>query len=89
MKVTTVSISYSRKFNLGQYESLDLSCSLWAQVDEEEDADGVVQFLYHKAKSSVKEAALPVLKDSEFQLRKAKAQRKVADTPVEEQAEEL
>ena len=89
MKITTVSISYSRKFNLGQYESLDLSCSLWAQVDEEEDPDGVAQFLYNQAKASVKEAALPVLKASEFQLKKAKVQRKVADTIVEEEAEEL
>ncbi len=83
MKITTVSISYSRKFNLGQYESLDLGCSLWAQVDEEEDPDGVVQFLYHQAKASVKNAAMPVLKASEFQINKAKVQRTVADTPDE------
>lgn len=33
MKFTTVSVSYSRKFNLGDYESLELGCSLWAQVE--------------------------------------------------------
>ena len=32
MKFTTVSVSYARKFNLGDYESLELSCSLWAQM---------------------------------------------------------
>jgi hypothetical protein len=77
MKIGTVSISYSRKFNLGQFESIDISCSLWAQVEEEEDADGVVQFLYHQAKVAVKEAAMPVIKANEFQINKAKSQKKV------------
>ncbi|MFW9259775.1 hypothetical protein [Nostoc sp. CALU 546] len=57
MKIGTVSVSYSRKFNLGNYESIELGCSLWAQVEDEEDADGVVQFLYHQAKAAVKDCA--------------------------------
>ncbi|MBD0388127.1 MAG: hypothetical protein ICV54_16860 [Nostoc sp. C3-bin3] len=61
MKFTTVSVSYSRKFNLGDYESLELGCSLWAQVEDGEDADGITQFLYQQAKTSVKQAAMPVL----------------------------
>ncbi|MHC5771900.1 MAG: hypothetical protein ACYTXI_41545 [Nostoc sp.] len=77
MKIGTVSISYSRKFNLGNYESLELGCSLWAQVEDEEDADGVVQFLYYQAKAAVKEAAMPVIKANEFQITKAKSQKKV------------
>ncbi|NDJ26077.1 hypothetical protein GS682_31770 [Nostoc sp. B(2019)] len=72
MKFTTVSVSYSRKFNLGDYESLELGCSLWAQVEDGEDADGVTQFLYLQAKASVKEAAMPMLKTSEFQMNKLK-----------------
>ncbi|MBE8969113.1 hypothetical protein IQ277_23680 [Nostocales cyanobacterium LEGE 12452] len=78
MKIGTVSINYSRKFNLGNYESIELGCSLWAQVEDEEDADGVVQLLYHQAKAAVKEAAMPVIKANEFQITKAKSQRKVA-----------
>ncbi|MBN3906717.1 MAG: hypothetical protein HWQ35_09185 [Nostoc sp. NMS1] len=78
MKIGTVSVSYSRKFNLGNYESIELGCSLWAQVEDEEDANGVVQFLYHQAKSAVKEAAMPVIKANEFQITKAKSQRKMA-----------
>lgn len=73
MKITTVSVTYSRKFNLGNYESLELGCSLWAQVEDGEDADGVTEFLYHQAKESVKIAAMPVLKTSEFQMSKAKS----------------
>jgi hypothetical protein len=78
MKIGTVSISYSRKFNLGNYESIELGCSLWAQVEDEEDADGVVQFLYHQAKAAVKSAAMPVIKANEFQISKAKSQKNVA-----------
>ncbi|MEH1912787.1 hypothetical protein [Nostoc sp.] len=78
MKFTTVSVSYSRKFNLGDYESLELGCSLWAQVEDGEDADGVTQFLYLQAKTSVKLAAMPVLKASEFQITKAKFSKKVS-----------
>ncbi|WP_392476744.1 hypothetical protein [Nostoc sp. C110] len=78
MKIGTVSISYSRKFNLGSYESLEVGCSFWAQVEDEEDASGVVQFLYHQAKAAVKVAAMPVIKASEFQISKAKSQKKVA-----------
>lgn len=78
MKFITVSVSYSRKFNLGDYESLELGCSLWAQVEDGEDADGVTQFLYLQAKTSVKQAAMPVLKASEFQITKAKSSKKVS-----------
>jgi hypothetical protein len=77
MKIGTVSISYSRKFNLGNYESLEVGCSLWAQVEDEEDASGVVQFLYHQAKAAVKEAAMPVIKANEFQISKAKSKKKM------------
>ncbi|MBN3957383.1 hypothetical protein [Nostoc sp. NMS8] len=79
MKIGTVSISYSRKFNLGNYESIELGCSLWAQVEDEKDADGVVQFLYYQAKAAVKEAAMPVIKANEFQISKAKSQKKVTN----------
>lgn len=47
-------------------------------MEDEEDASGVVQFLYHQAKAAVKEAAMPVIKASEFQISKAKSQKKVA-----------
>lgn len=76
MKITTVSITYSRKFNLGNFESIDLGCSLWAQVDEDEDADRVTEFLYLQAKTSVRNAAMPVLKASEYQRKKVNSDKK-------------
>jgi hypothetical protein len=89
MKITTVSISYSRKFNLGSYESLDLGCSLWAQLEEEEEADGVVQYLYLQAKASVKDAAMPVLKASGYQTNKVNPQKQSVGTSIEENEEKF
>jgi hypothetical protein len=89
MKITTVSISYSRKFNLGSYESLDLGCSLWAQLEEEEEADGVVQYLYLQAKASVKNAAMPVLKASGYQTNKVNSQKQSVGTSSGDNLEEF
>jgi hypothetical protein len=88
MKTTTVSISYSRKFNLGNYESIELGCSLWAQVDGDEDSEAVTQFLYLQAKQAVKEAAMPVLRDSEYRPAKLKQQKRFMNQSIEEIKEE-
>ncbi|BAZ02784.1 hypothetical protein NIES37_67970 [Tolypothrix tenuis PCC 7101] len=75
MDIKTIAVTYHRKFNLGDYESLELGCSLWAQIDPEEDAEGVTQFLYQQAKASVKEAARPVIQESIHQMNKVKMQK--------------
>ena len=54
MYVTTISVSYSRKFNLGNFNSVDLSCSLWAQIDAEEDEDCCIAILQDKAREAVR-----------------------------------
>ena len=51
MEIKTIAVTYTRKFNLGDYESLELTCSLWGQIDpKEEDAQGTTQFLFQQAK---------------------------------------
>lgn len=37
MRVKTISVSYRRKFNLGDYNSLDLEATVWCDLDEGED----------------------------------------------------
>lgn len=54
MHVTTIAVSYSRKFNLGGFNSVDLSCSLWAQIDAEEDEDCCIAILQDKAREAVR-----------------------------------
>lgn len=61
MQINTVGVEYRRKFNLGNYESLELSISLYAKVDPDEDPDAVAEFLWHQAKASVKAQAAPAL----------------------------
>lgn len=67
MQVTTVGIEYKRKFNLGNWESLELGITLYSKVDPDEDAEGVAQLLWQQAKASVKEQAAPVLKAVNYQ----------------------
>ena len=67
MQVNTVGVEYKRKFNLGSYESLELSISLYSKVDPDEDSEGVAQLLWEQAKASVKEQALPILKSVNYQ----------------------
>lgn len=54
MKITTVAVSYHRKFNLGNFNSVDLSCSLWAQIDPQEDEDTCIQILQEKCREHVR-----------------------------------
>lgn len=67
MQVTTVGIEYKRKFNLGNYESLELGITLYSKVDPDEDSEAVAQLLWEQAKASVKEQAAPVLKSVNYQ----------------------
>ena len=81
MQINTVGIEYRRKFNLTNYESLELSISLYAKVDPDEDPDAVAEFLWHQAKNSVKAQAAPVLKSVNY---KAQTQHKVGGLAVED-----
>ncbi len=82
MQITTVGVEYRRKYNLGNYESLELSISLYAKVDADEDADAVAEFLWHQSKASVKAQAAPALGKVNYQ---AQVQHKVSGLTVEEE----
>ncbi|MBW4596260.1 MAG: hypothetical protein KME46_25980 [Brasilonema angustatum HA4187-MV1] len=84
MQIKTVAISYHRKFNLGDFESIDIGCDLWASLDEDEDSEACTQFLYMQAKQAVKDAAMPVIKASEYQRMKIKQHKRVMGKPVVE-----
>ncbi|WP_193200468.1 hypothetical protein [Nostoc sp. MG11] len=89
MEIKTISVTYQRKFNLGDYESLEIGCSLWGQIDPEEDAEGATQFLFQQAKASVKEAAMPVIKESAYQMNKARVQKQTAKNNVQDESEDF
>lgn len=54
MNIRTVAVVYTRKLNLGNFNSVDLSCSLWAQIDPEEDEDCCIAILQDKAREAVR-----------------------------------
>lgn len=54
MQINTIGVEYKRKFNLTNFESLELSISLYAKVDPDEDAEAVTEFLWQQAKASIK-----------------------------------
>lgn len=54
MNIRTIAVSYTRKFNLLNFNSVDLSCSLWAQIDPEEDEDCCIAILQDKVREAVR-----------------------------------
>jgi len=50
---TTVGITFTQKFNLGNYESAELSVTFYARSEQNEPIEGVTEFLLEKAKESV------------------------------------
>lgn len=87
MEIKTISVTYHRKFNLGDFESVEVGCSLWGQIDPEEDADGATQFLFEQAKESVKKAALPLIKASSHQMNKARMYKQSAQNNTTDNGE--
>ena len=67
MQPTSVGVTYTRKFNLGNFESLELGINLYAKVDPDEDVETVAELLWQQAKASVKAQANPVLKGVNYQ----------------------
>lgn len=87
MEIKTISETYHRKLNLGDFESVELGCSLWGQIEPEEDAEGATQFLFEQAKASVKEAAMPLIKASSHQMNKARMYKQSAQNNTTDKGE--
>lgn len=62
MVVKTISTTYERKFNLGEYESAALGVTTWADIDPEQDPAVAITELQELCKSQVRKQALPILK---------------------------
>jgi hypothetical protein len=54
LRTNTVSFSYTRKFNLGNFEAVEISVAQWASVDEDEDPDQVINLLAEQCKDHVR-----------------------------------
>ncbi len=67
MQHTSVGITYTQKFNLGNYNSLELGVNLYAKVDPDEEAEVVAELLLKQAEAIVKAQAAPALKGVNYQ----------------------
>ena len=65
LKITEVVRSYSRKVNLGNYQSEDYFCSQKAEVSENEDINEVSAWLAYQCKTAV-ESSIRDSKDKPF-----------------------
>lgn len=66
MRIREITVSYSRTFNLGDYNSARFECAITAELDDDDnDNEGeqeVLEDLRRIARESVQAQALPVLK---------------------------
>lgn len=58
--VKTVSVTYERKHNMGDYSSANIGCTLWADVSDDQDLDTAMHALWEMAKANVKAQLLPL-----------------------------
>lgn len=61
MQLKTVSVTYGRKFNLGDYNSATIDCTLWADLEEGDNEAEAMTALWEMAKNNVKAQALPLV----------------------------
>lgn len=62
MNVKTVSVHYGRKHNLGDYNSANVECTIWADVEEGENLNRVMGDLWEMAKNNVRAQLVPLAK---------------------------
>lgn len=63
MKVTAISATYGRKHNLGNYNSVHVEVSMWADVDEDEDIAMAALDLRKMCRDEVKGELMRLVKD--------------------------
>ncbi len=69
--VKTVSVTYERKLNTGNYSSATVGVSLWADLEIDEDGNPteseteVIRNLFATAKAAAREQMLPLMKQAE------------------------
>ena len=76
--VKTISVTYDRKFNLSDFNSLHLSYTVWADVSEDQDLHEANNGLWEMARENVRAQALPVV-----QKQSAQAKEVFMGLPVE------
>ena len=61
MKLKTISVTYGRKINLGDFNNANIEINLSAELDEGDDEAQAASDLWEMAKNNVKAQALPLM----------------------------
>ena len=85
--VKTVSVTYERKLNLGDYNSAAVGCTVWADVQEDEDLHQAMTGLWSMAKENVKAQLVPLSREKTGNGGSMKQQDYFLGRPVELQKE--
>ena len=62
MRVKTIAVVYGRKLNLGDYNSVSIEVSLWADLDTNEDVNAALNTLQEQAREAAKAEAMRLKK---------------------------
>lgn len=62
MQITSVSITYGRKINLGDYNNANIEVTLGATLEPTDSLHDVMAGLWNMAKANVKAQALPLVR---------------------------
>lgn len=90
MKIEKITATYSRKWNLGDYESVEASAFLCAELDDpNDDPELVSEYLNVLAKKAVKQAVIEVLNANEYQGAKAQTIRRYMGKQLEDWTSKL
>lgn len=68
MKLKTVSVTYERKKNLGDYNSANIGVTLWADLDEGDNEADAMTALWEMAKANVKAQLVPLAQNKEAEV---------------------
>lgn len=68
--IKTVSVTYGRKLNLGDYNSANVEISIWAELEDGDNEADVTAALWEMAKNNVKAQALPLKRQDEARVEK-------------------
>lgn len=81
MQYQTVSMTYTRKLNVGNYESVESSCYLSAKVDEGDRLKDVLESLSYSVKNSVYKALESEMSDEiKVQLKKRICGKEISES---------
>ena len=73
MRVTSISVGYTRTFNLGDYNSAKFEVALSAELDDDEDPQEAHAELWAMARDAMKAQSLPVVAKRNAEIEKIRA----------------